>query len=485
VSILQGLAAYKTELYAAWKGEVGDDRLFFAIFENGAWKDLPLIPGASSIGPSLASFQTDLYAGWKGEANDNRLFYASFDGVKWNPQATIPGNSSTGPSLAVLGDRLVAAWKGEEADQRLFFATFDGHTWSAQAEIPGVGSSVGPSLATFDGKLYAIWKGKNNDQSVWYASFDGHTWSTQAQIPEGSSSVGPSLATFDGKLYAIWKGVTGDNNLYSAAFDGSRWSARTEIPGIATSLGAATAEFDGKLYALWSGVGTNEEIWFATFDGTNWSAQATLPGNTGQDTPQNIGLRIQYQARSNWCWIAVATSLNHFYDASSTATQCEVMSGVMTELGIPGGPCCPSGADLASNKALALLLADPYSISALYALDQVNSGSPAACDRTGGVGDALDVNNNWNNPGGSRNARQPTVTLGQIQSEIAAGRPIAVDIQWNTGGAHCVAIAGVLNDIILICDPIFGETVIQYEDFPAAYPPGAATIADVCLTQSS
>jgi hypothetical protein len=483
MSILQGLVAYKSTLHAGWKGEVGDDRLFLGAFDGEKWSPLPQIPGNSSVGPSLATFQADLYAAWKGENNDNRLFYSFFDGLKWSPQATIPGNSSTGPSLAGLGTKLYAAWKGEEADQRLFFASFDGSNWSAQAQVPGVASSIGPSLAVFDNKLYAAWKGANNDQSLWYASFDGSNWSAQAQVPGVASSIGPSLAVFGGKLYAAWKGVTGDESLYSASFDGNNWTAQTQIPGVGSSIGPAIAAFDDRLYAMWKGKDSDQQLWFASFDGANWSAQATLPGNTGQDLPQNIGLRMQYQESTNWCWIAVATSVNHFYDPASTATQCSVMSGVMTNLGIPGGPCCPSAATLASDKALAALLADPYSSAALYALDDAGSGMPSSCNRTGGVGDALDVNNNWNNPGGNRNDSQPTVTLAQIQTEIAGRRPIAVDIQWNGGGQHCVAITGVLNDILLICDPIYGETVIQYEDFPSAYASGAALI-DVCLTKS-
>ena len=102
------------------------------------------IPGNSSTGPSLAVFGNQLYAAWKGEHADNRMFYASYNGTTWNAPAAIPGNSSTGPSLAVFGNQLYAAWKGEHADQRLFYASFNGNGWSAQAGIPGVASSTGP-----------------------------------------------------------------------------------------------------------------------------------------------------------------------------------------------------------------------------------------------------------------------------------------------------------------------------------------------------
>jgi hypothetical protein len=92
------------------------------------------------------------------------------------------------------------------------------------------------------------------------------------------------------------------------------------------------------------------------------------------------------------------------------------------------------------------------------------------------VGDALDVNGNWNKPGHS------SITLAQISTEIGAKRPIAVDIKWHSGGQHCVAIAGVLNDLLLICDPINGESVIKYESFPSAYR-GGASLQTACLTK--
>ena len=79
-----------------------------------------------------------MYAAWKGEDDDQRLWFASFDGTKWSAQAQIPAvASSIGPSLAGFGSKLYAAWKGEEGDQQLWYASFDGTKWSAQANIPG------------------------------------------------------------------------------------------------------------------------------------------------------------------------------------------------------------------------------------------------------------------------------------------------------------------------------------------------------------
>jgi hypothetical protein len=379
----------------------------------------------------LCNYNGHLYAAWKGEVGDDRLFSSQYHGDEWAAQATLGGNSSTGPSLAVFGGSLFAAWKGEHGDERLFFAKYAGSAWAPQALIAGVASSTGPSLAAFGNKLFAAWKGSGSDQSLWFASFDGSNWSAQAQMPGVASSIGPSLSGFSGKLYAAWKGS-----------------------------------------------GNDQRLWYASFDGSKWSAQATLPGNSGQDLPQNIGLRMQFQETKEWCWIAVATSINHFYDPASTATQC----GIMTVIGQtinhfpPNTSACPSAAAVASVPGLAAILADPYSTSAQYALDTHNLGIPTEYIKSGGVGDALNVNGNWNSP------VHPSITLSQIATEIAAGRPIAVDIAWKSGGQHCVAIAGVLNDTLLICDPVYGESFIQYESFPAAYQAGAV-LDSVCLTK--
>jgi hypothetical protein len=234
----------------------------------------------------LCCYNKLLYAAWKGEVGDDRLFYSNFNGVVWDSQATIAGNSSVGLSLAVFNGSIFAAWKGELGDERIFFAKYNGHTWTQHAQIPNVASSIGPSLAVFQNKLYASWKGGGNDQRLWYASFDGSTWSAQAQIPSPiASSIGPALSEFNGKLYAMWKSAGIDQRLWYASFDGLNWSKQVFLPyPVASSIGPALSECNGTLYAMWKGGGSDQSLWYASFNGTNWSAQAIIPsGNSGQD----------------------------------------------------------------------------------------------------------------------------------------------------------------------------------------------------------
>jgi papain like cysteine protease AvrRpt2 len=194
--------------------------------------------------------------------------------------------------------------------------------------------------------------------------------------------------------------------------------------------------------------------------------------------PRNIGLRMQYQESSEWCWIAVATSINHFYNPASSVTQCQIMTTVGQNINnFPRDTsACPSAAVIAATPGLAAILADPYSPAAEYVLDNPALGIDRDYLKSGGVGDALNVNGN------SAGYQGKDLRLDQIANEVNAGRPVAVDIQWNSQGSHCVAIAGVMGDYMLVLDPVNGESVVQFQSFPATYF-GGATIEDYCFTK--
>jgi hypothetical protein len=281
----QGLAEYDNKLYAAWKGETGDDRLFFSDFNSGAWAQQQQIPGvASSVGPALATLGGELYAAWKGMNTDQSLWWSRYDGSSWAAQAQIPGTASLiGPAVAAFNGALYAAWRGMSNDESLWWSRYNGTAWAQQQQIPGVASSVGPALAVYDGALFAAWKGMEGDQGIWWSKFEGTHWAPQQEIPGVASSVGPTLAAFDGQLYAAWKGMSEDQGIWWSKFDGTHWAPQQEIPGVASSIGPALGVFGTELYAIWKGMSTDQRIWWSRFDGSHWAPQATLPGNTGPD----------------------------------------------------------------------------------------------------------------------------------------------------------------------------------------------------------
>jgi hypothetical protein len=307
MSIAQGLFQFGGKLYAAWKGEIGDFRLFYSPFNGTSWESEAVhIPGNSSVGPSLASpDNVTLYAIWKGENGDSdqRIFYSTFNGRAWNPQVQIQGvASSMGPSLGVLNGVLYAAWKGEEGDNQIYWSQWNGSGWTAQQLIPNATSSVGPSLAGWDanGLLYAGWMAL--DGSLHFAQFNG-SWSAAPSIPgKPGTSVGPSLAQVGDALYAGWKGEDNDQGIYYATFTNGAWSYQSQIPDVGSSIGPALAAYGSTLYAMWKGEGSDQGLYYASYKGNNsWNGQNPLPGNTGQDyvQPPVAGLN---DARNYWIY---------------------------------------------------------------------------------------------------------------------------------------------------------------------------------------
>ena len=138
---------------------------------------------------------------------------------------------------------------------------------------------------------------------------------------------------------------------------------------------------------------------------------------------------------------------------------------VMTVVGrqINGYPtntsACPSQEGLATHPAVAQAPADPYAAAAEGILDTPDLGIDPRHIKSGGVSDPLKQMGNWasNRPG--------NMGLGAIAAELNAGRPVATDIAWNTGGSHCVAIAGVQDDTVLVMDPVNGASVSQFSQF--------------------
>jgi Papain-like cysteine protease AvrRpt2 len=477
MGILQGLCSYNGLLHAVWKGETEDDRLFHSVYNGQDWTEQEVIGGNSSHGPSAANFRGEMVLAWKGKYSDERLFCLRVSNDQWSGQTQIPGvASSVGPTLAEFDNNLYAAWKGAETDQAIWYAHFDGVNWSAQATIPDVATSVGPSLATFNGRLYAAWKGMNNDQAIWFSSFAANQWSGQQMIPRVASSHGPSLAVYKGRLYAAWKGVPGDEAIWFSSFDGASWTPQQTIPGVASSIGPTLSQYAGNLVAMWKGSGDDQGLYFASFDGSQWAAQQRVPGNTGQDEPQNMGIRMQFQETTQWCWIAVATSIAQFYGIGNVY-QCALMTTIGQAINKWPSTvmCCPTTAMEQANPNLVGLLANPYAKSAEFALEAV--GIPQVCIKSGGVNDALAVNNNLADIRGS-------MSLSEVAAEVSNGRPVVAFINWNAGGQHVVAVAGVLNDRLRICDPANGESVIGFGDFPAQYA-GGATLGGWVLTQAN
>ena len=75
----------------------------------------------------------------------------------------------------------------------------------------------------------------------------------------------------------------------------------------------------------------------------------------------------------------------------------------------------------------------------------------------------------------------PSIT--ELSDELNCGRPVIAGIEWSNGKQHWIVIVNIRNNILFICDPANGDSVIHYDNFPDTYL-GGATIQTVIFTKS-
>jgi hypothetical protein len=144
-------------------------------------------------------------------------------------------------------------------------------------------------------------------------------------------------------------------------------------------------------------------------------------------------LTVEPQKRDNWCWAAVTTGIDHFYNGAAPSTQCSVAAAQQG-----AGDCCK----------------DP---------------STSNCDRPWFLEKALFTVNHLD--GGP--------IKGQLKfSDIAARltiedpKPVCARIGWEGDGGHFVAIKGFQDgtqQMLLIADPSDGDCLVLYQDFVESY----------------
>lgn len=201
------------------------------------------------------------------------------------------------------------------------------------------------------------------------------------------------------------------------------------------------------------------------------------PVETQTYLPPDIDVRVQYQLSNQWCWIAVATSISHYYDAASTWTQCQLMTEIGHDInGFPADTsACPSAQMIAEYPTLAAALANPYAKDSEYILDDVMWRVDRRYLKTGGVRDSLATVGHRGALVGANSS------LDQVTAEIIFGRPVVADITFPGIGGHVVVIAGVADETLLIAEPANGPSHIWAGDFPDKYR-GGATINEYVFT---
>jgi len=143
-----------------------------------------------------------------------------------------------------------------------------------------------------------------------------------------------------------------------------------------------------------------------------------------------LAFTMQHQQQSNWCWAATSTSVAHYYDASSTWTQCQVANSQTGR-----ADCCGTGAGTACN------IAEPLD-SPLQIVGQLDHMTFAAA------------------------------TYGEITGQLDLGRPLCLRVAWSGGGAHFLAAIGYNSQnsqIVHVDDPIYGPSDVSYATLAGSY----------------
>lgn len=141
---------------------------------------------------------------------------------------------------------------------------------------------------------------------------------------------------------------------------------------------------------------------------------------------------MQTQQEDQWCWAAVAASVDTYFAPFASAPQCRIAAAVLG-----------SGADTCSN--------------------------PQNHNKPGKLQDALYAIGRY------RTTRLGALSFDDLRAEIDSGRPVCVRIAWSGGGAHFVVLSGYHESTttgvrtVDVSDPLYPNSTRLFEQFPSAY----------------
>lgn len=155
-----------------------------------------------------------------------------------------------------------------------------------------------------------------------------------------------------------------------------------------------------------------------------------------------LDFEMELQQHNNWCWAAVAVSVDRFFNRNSTWCQCRVASRMakMEKLKVKNCGTC-----------------------------RKPKRAPEACNRPWFLDRALNIVERLKGKPKPR-----PLTFEQIERRIKAGRPVCVRIQWGGGqGGHFVVISGCVGNSsgrwVDVEDPHAGSSTWRYDEFLVNY----------------
>lgn len=145
----------------------------------------------------------------------------------------------------------------------------------------------------------------------------------------------------------------------------------------------------------------------------------------------SINFAMQQQAQTGWCWAAVSSSVDAFYNPASTWTQCKIVN---SERGLTD--CCTNGSSASCNQG--------------WYLDKALTRVGHYARTTGG-----------------------TKTLLQIDTACDNKTPLCIGIRWASGGGHFLGLSGhyMSNNVeyVTVRDPWYGQSDVAYDTLQTKY----------------
>ncbi len=159
----------------------------------------------------------------------------------------------------------------------------------------------------------------------------------------------------------------------------------------------------------------------------------------------SLNFQMQTQQEDNWCWAAVAVSVSHYYDLTSSWTQCSLANRALPPISLVNPP--------------------------LPRCDCCTNGKSRDCDRYFRLDTPLLITGNLNS------MVVGPVPFNGVVGEISNDRPLACRMFWRGRGAHFVVLYGCAgapygpeaSNWVRIQDPKFGFFRYRYGRFARNY----------------
>jgi Hemopexin/Papain-like cysteine protease AvrRpt2 len=263
---------------------------------------------------------------------------------------------------------------------------------------------------------------------------------------------GPKDYFFSGKEYIrVTRGDTGPGTVdpgYPKAISGWGWGS-FGANGIDAALysGPKCYFFSGGQYIRVTrgdtGAGTIDPGYPKPISVWGWGSFGAKGINAAlfSGTDYFVAFQVEPQLESEWCWAAVSTSVAHYYVPSSKVTQCEVVNQQLNRT-----DCCSS----------------PGSNS---------------CNQPGYLDQALQYVGNFASEEGQGSFQDLT-------NALSSGTPPCIRIGWSGGGGHFIGVYGCqAGDLILVTDPIYGDSIVTYDTLTGGAYQGSGTWTNTYFTQ--